>query len=144
MKVTEDFVGRLRQTIDVVSTGSYSAEEIMAHLDKIGMESFVTEKGDLAIKCWQIIEGFVSEEQAAVIRSTRSSPAEGSEMDWLSENLQSIQERYAGQWIAVRDNEIVASALTLPELLTLIADIDKPLVTFISTEPVVWEHIYGI
>ncbi len=144
MRINEEFIGKLRGTIDVVSTSASSAEEIMAHLDKIGMEPFVTEKGDLVIKCWQIIEGFVSEEHAAVIRANRSSTAEGSEMDWLSENLQSIQEIYAGQWIGIADNEIVASSPTLPELLTLIGDIDKPFVTFIPAEPVVWTFTYGI
>jgi hypothetical protein len=144
MRITEEFIGELSKVFDVVSTGANSAEEIMTHLDRIGMEPFVTEKGDLAIKCWQIIEGFVSEEHAAVIRANRSSPAEASEMDWLSENLQSIQERYAGQWIGIEDNEIVASAPTLPELLTLIGDIDKPFVTFIPAEPVLWTFTYGI
>jgi hypothetical protein len=144
MRITTEFIGKLNKVFDAVSTGANSAEEIMAHLDRIGMESFVTEKGDLAIKCWQIIEGFVSEEQAAVIRSTRSSPAEGDRMDWLSKNLQLIQERYAGQWIGIGDNEIVASAPTLPELLTQIGDIDKPFITFIPTEPVIWTFTYGI
>jgi hypothetical protein len=144
MRVTEDFIGRLRQTIDVVSTGANSAKEILTNLDRIGLESFVTEKGDLAIKSWQIIEGFVSEEHAAIIRANRSFPAEGSKMDWLSENLQSIQERYAGQWIAIGDNENVISAPTLPELLTQIGDIDEPFITFIPTEPPIWTLTYGI
>lgn len=144
MKVTDEFIGKLRKTIGVISTGAYSAEEILEHLDKIGMESFVTERGDLAVKCWRIIEGFVDEEYAAVIRASRSSPTEGSRMDWLSNNLQSIQERFAGQWIAIGDNEIVASAPTLPGLLALIGDIDKPFVTFIPVEPMVWTFTYDI
>jgi hypothetical protein len=74
----------------------------------------------------------------------QTNSSEGDRMDWLSRNLQSIQERYAGQWIGVGDKEIVASAATLPELLTLIVSIDKPLVTFIPGEPIVWEHIYDI
>jgi hypothetical protein len=142
MRVTEEFIGKLNQTIDVVSTGANSAEEIMAHLDRIRMESFVTEKGDLAIKSWQIIEDFVSEEHAAVIPADRSFPAEGSKMDWLSENLQSIQERYAGQWIAIGDNEIVVSAPTLPELLTQLDEIDQPFITFIPAEPIIWTLTY--
>jgi hypothetical protein len=144
MIVTEEFIGKLRKTIDVVSTGAKSPEEIMAHLDRIGIESYVTETGDLAVKLWHFIQGFVSEEYAAVIRSTRSSPAEGERMDWLSKNLQSIQEKYPGQWIAIGDNEIVASAPTLPELLAQVGDIDNPFVTFIPAEPVVWTFTYGI
>ena len=144
MIVTEKFVSKLRKTIDAVSTGASSPEEIMAHLDRIGVEPYVTETGDLAVKVWQFIEGFVSEEYAAVIRSTRSSPAEGEKMDWLSKNLQSIQEKFAGRWIAVEDREVVASAPTLSELLALIGNIDKPLVTFMPEEPVVWTFTYGI
>jgi len=144
MIVTEEFIGKLRKTIDVVSTRGQSPEEIMEHLDRIGVEPYVTEKGDLAVKIWHFLEGFVSEEYAAVIRSTRSSPAEGEKMDWLSKNLQSIQEKFAGQWIAVGDHEIVASAPTLSELLALIGNIDKPLVTFMPVEPVAWTFTYGI
>jgi hypothetical protein len=144
MRLTEDFIGNLRKSIDSVTTGANSPKGILEHLDKIGMECYVTEKGGLAVKYWQIFPGFVSEEHAAVIRANRSSQAEGSRMDWLSENLQSIQERYAGQWIAIGNNEIVASAPTLPELLTLIDDIDKPFITFIPTEPPIWTFTYGI
>jgi len=144
MIVTEEFIGKLRKTIDAVSTGAKSHEEIIAHLDRIGAEPYVTEKGDLAIKIWHFLEGFVPEEYAAVIRSTRSSPAEGEKMDWLSKNLQPIREKFAGQWIAVGDREIVASAPTLSELLALIGNMDKPLVTFMPVEPVVWTFTYGI
>jgi hypothetical protein len=144
MIVTEEFIGKLRKTIDVVSTEGKSPEEIMAHLDRIGAKPYVTERGDLAIKIWHFLEGFVPEEYAAVIRSTRSSPTEGDKMDWLSNNLQSIREKFAGQWIAVRDREIVASAPTLSELLPLIENMDKPLVTFMPEEPVVWTFTYGI
>jgi hypothetical protein len=144
MRRSEDIIGNLREVMESVSTGAQSPETFLSHLDKIEMEWYVTEKGDLAIKCWQFIEGFVSEEYAANIRANQPSPMEGSKMDWLSENLQSIQEKYSGQWIAVGDNEIVASAPTLQDLLTLIRDIDKPLVTFIPVEPIVWTFTYDI
>lgn len=144
MRLNDDIVGSLRKSIESVSTGAKSPEEILEHLDKIGIECYVTEQGGLAVKCWQVIQDFVSEEYAAVIRANRSSPPEQDKMDWLSKNLESIQERYAGQWIGVGDNEIIASASTLPELLTLIGDINKPLITFIPAEPVVWTFTYGI
>lgn len=144
MRVNEDIIVDLRKTIETILTGAKSPEEILAHLDKIGIENYVTAKGDLAVKVWQFHEGFVDEEYAAVIHANRSSPAEGDKMDWLSKNLQSIQERYAGQWIGVGDNEIIASAPTLPDLLALIGDTSKPLVTFIPTEPIVWTFTYGI
>lgn len=130
--------------MDSVPTDAISIEEILAHFDRIGIEWHVTETGALGIKYWQLFPGVVSKEDAATIRATHPAPAEGSKMDWLSENLQLIQERYAGQWIAVGDNEMVVSAPTLPELLVLIGDIDKPLVTFIHSEPMVWTFTYGI
>jgi len=144
MKSTEDIIGGLRKTIESMSTWAKSPEDVLAHLDKSGIECYVTEKGDLAVKIWHFIEDFVSEEYAAIIRSNRSSPMEGDKMDWLSKNLQSIQEKYAGQWISVGNNEVIASAPTLPELLILIGDVDKPLITFIPTEPTVWTFAYGI
>ncbi|MGD0828654.1 MAG: DUF5678 domain-containing protein [Desulfobaccales bacterium] len=144
MKVSEDFIGSLRTIIESVPTNATSCKEFLADLDRIRMEWNVTKTGALGLKYWRFFPGFVSEEEAAVIRADRPSTKEGSRMDWLSENLQLIQERYADQWIAVGDHEIIASAPTLPELLTLIVDIDKPLVTFISAEPVEWEHAYGI
>ncbi|MFZ5451315.1 MAG: DUF5678 domain-containing protein [Thermodesulfobacteriota bacterium] len=144
MRISEEFIGNLRKTIDSVPTGANSPEEILAHLDRIGMECYVTEKCDLGVKYWQIFPGFVSEEHAAVIRAERPSPFEGSRIDWLSDNLQLIQERYAGQWIAIGDNEIVASAFTLPDLLTLISDINNPFVTFIPAEELTWTFVYDI
>ena len=144
MTVTGEFIGTLRKVVDSVPTEAISSKEILSHLDRHGIEWHVSPTGALGIKYWQLFPGFVPEEDAAVIRANHPSPPEGDKMDWLSQHIQSIQERYASQWIAVGDNEIVASAPTLSELLNLISDIDKPLVTFISAEPVVWEHIYGI
>jgi len=139
-----DTVGDLRKMIESVTTCAKCPEGVLSHLDKIGLECYVTEKGDLAIKCWQIKEGFVSEEYAGIIRSSKSSPMEADRMDWLSKNLQTIKEEYAGQWIAIGDNEIIASSPSLPELLILIGDVDKPLITFIPAEPIVWTFTYGI
>lgn len=144
MRVNEAVIGELRKAIESVPTGANSPEEILEHLDKIGMENFVTAKGDLAVKVWQFHEGFVDEEYAAIIRANRFSSSEGDKMDWLSNNLQLIQEKYAGQWIGVGDNEIIASAPTLLDLLALIGDTSKPLVTFIPVEPIVWTFTYGI
>lgn len=144
MTVTEDFIGTLRKVVDSVPTEATSSKEILSHLDRLGIEWDVTETGALGIKYWQLLSGFVSEEDAAVIRANHPSPPEGSKMNWLSQHLQLMQERYAGKWIAVGDNEIVASAPTLPELLSLIGDMDKPLVTFMPAEPIVWTFTYGI
>jgi len=144
MKLSEEFIGDLQKAINWESNLPGSSRELIAHLGKLGIDFEVTKTGDLAIKTWLILSGFVSEEDAAELRAEFPPTTEGNKLDWLSENLQSIQENYAGQWIAIGNNEIVAAAPTLPELLTLIDEIDKPFITFIPTEPLIWTLTYGI
>ena len=121
-----------------------SLEEFLSALDKFGIEWFVTEKGTLMIKYWQIgAEDFVSPEQTAIIRSDRPSPEQGDELNWLSKNLQNIRGRYGGLWVAVYNNEIIAAAPDLPDLIRQIGGFDRPLITFIPAEPVVWTFTYA-
>jgi hypothetical protein len=96
------------------------------------------------IKYWQIgAEDFVPSEQVAVIRSDRPSPDQGDELDWLSKNLPNVRGRYGGQWVAVYNNEIIAAAPDLPDLIRQIGGFDRPLITFIPAEPVVWTFTYA-
>jgi hypothetical protein len=141
-------IGELKTVItSVTATGARSPEEALetlGRLDRLGIESFVTEEGDLYIKSWTIgAENFVSPEHAAVIRSKRRSPEHGNELDWLSKNLADIQPRYVGQWIAIYANAVVAANPTLHDLLGQIAGIDGPFITFIPTGPVVWKFTYA-
>ena len=130
-----------------VSTGPKSPEEalkVLERLDKIGFESFVTQAGDLLIRYWTIgAQGFVTPEHAAVIRSKRPSPEHENVLDWLSKNLADIQPQYAGQWIAIYANAVVAANPSLHELLGQIVGIDRPFLTFIPKEPVVWKFTYA-
>jgi hypothetical protein len=128
----------------ISTSGTKSPKEFLETLDKIGIEWYVTEKGTLMIKYWQIgAEDFVPSEQAAIIRSDRPSPEQGDELDWLSKNLPNVRGRYGGQWIAVYNNEIVAAAPDLPDLIRQIGGFDRPLITFIPAEPVVWTFTYA-
>jgi len=121
-----------------------SPEELLKTLDKLQIESYVTEKGNLMIKYWQIgAEDLFSPEQAAIIRSNRPSPEQGDELDWLSKNLQNVRGRYGGQWVAVYNNEIVAAAPDLPDLIRQIGGFDRPLITFMPAEPVAWTFTYA-
>jgi hypothetical protein len=52
-------------------------------------------------------------------------------MDWLIKNLQSIQENYGGQWVGIKDSEIISFAPTVPELQNLIDNKDNVFITFI-------------
>lgn len=138
-------VGSQKTIVRLISaSGTKSPKEFLETLDKIGIEWYVTEKGTLMIKYWQIgAEDFVPFEQAAIIRSDRPSPEQGDELDWLSKNLPNVRGRYGGQWIAVYNNEIVAAAPDLPDLIRQIGGFDRPLITFIPAEPVVWTFTYA-
>ena len=130
-----------------VSTGAKSADEalgILERLDGMQIESFITETGDLLIRYWTIgAQGFVNPEHAAVIRSRRPSPRGADKLDWLSSNLTLIRGQYGGQWVAVHGNGIVGAAPSLSDLMNQISGYDRPLITFIPAEPVVWTFTYA-
>jgi hypothetical protein len=127
-----------------VVTSAKSPEEMLSDFDKYGIEWHVTEKGALWYKCWQVgSENFVPKETALKIRSSRSTPEEGQEMDWLARNLDTLRVDYGGKWVAVSGEKIVAAAQTLPELMDQLGEGQKPLITFIPQEPVVWSFTYA-
>lgn len=143
-KVYEDIEVVKTTTIKSAYTGAKSPEEVLETLDRLGYETYVTKEGDLWVKSWQIgARNFVSPEQVAVIRSIRPSLERGDELDWLSKNLQNICGRYSDQWVAVYSNEIIAAASNLPDLMSQISGFDRPLITFIPAEPIVWNFTYA-
>ena len=144
---TYEKIGELKTTVtSSTATGAKSPEEALDtldRLDKSGIESFLTEEGDLWIRYWTIAaEDFVSPEHAVIIRSRRLSPEGTDKIDWLSKNLTDIRRRYGGQWVAVYGDAIVAAAPTLVDLMNQITEFDRPLITFIPTAPVLWTFTY--
>jgi hypothetical protein len=140
---TNEEFGGLKAFLTPVSTGAKSPEEILETLGKYGIERYLKEEGTLMVRYWQVgAEGFVSPEKAAVIRSETSSPGQGNELDWLSKNLQRVRKEYGGQWVAVYDDRIVAADRNLSCLMNQIGEFDKPLITFIPSEPTVWTFAY--
>jgi len=134
----------LKTFVTSMATSAKSPEETLEMLDRMGLEPFVTEEGDLYFRSWTIAaQGFVTPEYAAIIRSKRTTPEHGNELDWLSKNLADIQLQYAGQWIAIYANAVVAASPTLHDLLGQIVGIDRPFITFIPTGPVVWKFTYA-
>lgn len=131
----------------VAATSANSPEEALQTLDRLNrarFESIVTEEGDLWIRYWQIgAENFVSAEHAAIIHFKRPFPEQTDNLEWVSKNLQDIHRQYGGQWIAVYNNSIVAASPTLPDLLNRITELDRPFITFIPAETVVWTFIYA-
>ncbi len=134
----------INNIIASTSNGSKTPEEALKALTKIGVDCYVTREGTLMLSYWQVgTTGFVSREKAGIIRSTRESPERSDELDWLSENLESIHQDYAGQWVAIFENRIVASANDLPSLMNQITQLDKPFITFIPADEIVWNFAYG-
>ena len=129
-----------------VVTSGLPTEDILKTLESYGIEWYLTQKGDLMIRYWQVgAEDFIPTERIATIRETQAVPPEASTLEWLSGHLRQIKARYNNRWIAVLDNEVVADAENLPVLLQQVhdANIKNPLVTFIPGEPTIWATAYG-
>ena len=54
---------------------------------------------------------------------------------WVSENLKTLLEQYAEQWIAVKDGKVIASDPDLTGLLSKLSDPAHTCVEFINCEP---------
>lgn len=127
-------------------TGGLSPEEVLERLDSYGIEWYVTGTGNFMAKLWQIgAEDFVPREKVAKIMEGRAVPSEASALEWVSQHLSELQECYAGQWIAVADDRVVAASPNLPGLTGQLAamDVGTPFITEIPLEPVVWHTAYA-
>jgi len=54
---------------------------------------------------------------------------------WVNENLETLLDRYADQWIAVRHGHVIADAPDLTALLSKLPDPAHTCVEFITREP---------
>ncbi|MBI4488427.1 MAG: hypothetical protein HY694_05035 [Deltaproteobacteria bacterium] len=146
MQVSFGVGGATKKILESIVTSGLPPEEILKRLDSYGIQWYVTEKGDLMIRYWQIgAEDFVPVEHIARIRESQTVPAEASALEWLSGHLREVKADYADCWIAIIDNEVVADAETLPTLLQKVNDagIENPFVTFIPAEAIIWSTAYG-
>lgn len=146
MEVSFAVGGPTKTIIESIVTSGFAPEEILNRLDSYGIQWYLTEKGDLMIRYWQVgAEDFVPVERVATIRESQTVPAEAGALEWLSGHLREIRTQYANCWIAIIDNQVVAQAESLSELLQKIHDarLESPFVTFIPGEPIVWATAYG-
>lgn len=144
-ETTFENIGDFKSLFESASIEAKSPTEFLSALDRIGIESNVTEEGHLMIRYWQIgADNYVPPEQASIIRTSRPLPDQGDNMDWLSKNLQTIRQENGGKWVAVYNKRIVASSSTLPDLMNQIEEYDRPLITFIPAEPVIWTFTYAL
>ena len=70
--------------------------------------------------------------------------AKTSNLDWLGIHLSELQSKYAGQWIAIDRQTVVASAQELADLLTSLGNKTgiAPFITQISSEEPSWNTIF--
>ena len=54
---------------------------------------------------------------------------------WVNRNMETLQEQYADQWIAVKDGQVIASDPDLECLLSKLPDPAHTCVEFITREP---------
>jgi hypothetical protein len=54
---------------------------------------------------------------------------------WVNENLKTLLEQYADQWIAVKNGQVIASDPDLAGLLSKLSDPAHTCVEFITREP---------
>ena len=54
---------------------------------------------------------------------------------WVNEHLESLLDRYAEQWIAVKDRKVVASDLDLDQLVAKVSDPEHTCIEFVTREP---------
>lgn len=66
------------------------------------------------------------------------------DLDWLGENLVRLREQYGGQWVAIADQRVIASGMTVVELELAMQETDAqaPLVTFVGKEEPSWLFTY--
>ena len=128
-------------------TDSGSREEILERLNKLDIESYITEKGDLMIRYWQVAaENFVPAERVAEFRARIAAPSGAESLEWISKHLSDLQAAYGDKWIAVAGDEVIASADDLPRLVEALDElnIDNPFVTQIPAGPIIWHTLYTL
>lgn len=135
-----------KRFFESVATSSHPAEEILKQLDLYGIEWYLTGKGNLLIKYWQVgAEDFVPGEYVAKLRENGPVVNEANALEWVSKQLLELKKKYAGKWIAVVDNQVAAASDNLPDLMQQVRQlaIEHPFVTEIPARPLVWTTAYA-
>ncbi len=138
--------GPTKEIVESVATSKLPPEELVKRLDSYGIDWYLTDAGDLMVRYWQVgVEDFVPREHIARIRQSRIVPREASALEWFSRDLHDLRAKYAGQWIAVVDNQVVAASTNLPDLLQQVRDsgIEHPFITEIPAKPLIWTTAYA-
>jgi hypothetical protein len=146
MQASVEVVGGNKLIIESIATSGLPPEEVLRRLNSYGIDWYLTEKGDLLIRYWQIgAEDFVPPERIAEIRETQAVPRDANALEWLSTHLAELKGQFSDRWVAIIKNQVVSHAESLPALMEKIHDaqINDPFITFIPGQPIVWATAYG-
>ena len=138
--------GVTKSIIESIVTSGLPPDEILSRLDSYGIEWYLTERGSLFLRYWQVgAENLIPPEQIGEIRDNQKIPREAAALEWLSDQLSAIMARYINRWIAIDNERVVADADNLPTLLEKIDDasVETPFITFIPGDPIIWNTAYG-
>lgn len=138
--------GIKKSIIESIVTSGLPPDEILNRLDSYGIQWYLTERGSLFLRYWQIgAEDFIPPERIGEIRDKQNIPSDAAALEWLSDQLSAIRARYNNRWIAIDNERVFADADNLPTLLEKIDDasVETPFITFIPGDPIIWNTAYG-
>lgn len=138
--------GQTKEIFESLVTSGLPPEEVLKSLESYGIDWYLTTRGDLMIRYWQVgAEDFVPAQKVGTIQEGRIVPPEANALEWLSRHLPYLRTKYAGQWIAVINNQVIAAATDLPDLLKQVRDsgMEHPFITQIPTNPLIWTTAYA-
>jgi hypothetical protein len=145
MRVTT--IGETFKFLDSISTSSVDPEEIVEKLNALDVDWWITESGDLFIRYWQLgARDFMPPEHVARVLADQVPPAQADKLEWVSQQLNTLRETYSGQWVAITDEGVVASAPDLSQLLAAIDELGQtiePFITQIPEEAPIWNMTYA-
>ena len=82
--------------LESITTGGRAPEDLLDRLNSYDIEWYVTEKGDLFIRYWQLgAEDFVPAEHAGVIRMKQEIPPAADYLEWISAHLEHLKAEHA-------------------------------------------------
>lgn len=136
---------RVARVLEAGASGVLSPHAVINQLSAAGVDSYITTDGHLLVKYWQIaVSNFVSPEVAEVLQPV-TKPPEVASLEWVGANLEALQQKYAGQWVAIAGGGVKAVAGDLGELLSKVkaAKIAEPFVTRIPVGEINWTTLFA-
>lgn len=136
-----------KRFLESIPTSSVDPSEIVERLNSLDIEWWITDSGDLFIRYWQLgAEDFMPPEHVALVRAGQMPSPQADKLEWVSQQLDMLRAAHTGQWVAITDDGVVASAPDLAQLLTEIDALDadvEPFVTQIPEEAPIWNMTYA-